>query len=228
MAISTVRQSLMIRFLPENIGFEAITREDLIERHVAPFANRLYNPSPEESTAITCIDCTHLNIEKSTCFKALRQSFCVHKSKHLVKPPMITGFDAYILGIQGPYFSNAANNDGRVLLNKFHRDVNGMRNWSRQRNICALDRGYQEILHVLHLKSIFKFFANRSPTSHISDLSDFLRICRGIINKYYGPIPMPNVNENLVHRMLNEAQEVNVVQTRVEQKNMRRERARWV
>ena len=69
------------------------------------------------------------------CFKALRQSFCVHKKKHLVKPSLIVGPDGYILDIQGPYFSNAANNDARILLNEFHRDVDGMNAWFERQDI---------------------------------------------------------------------------------------------
>lgn len=39
--IATVRQSLMLRFVPENLGLNAITRNDFIERHVTDFANQL-------------------------------------------------------------------------------------------------------------------------------------------------------------------------------------------
>jgi len=46
MAVATVRQSLMQRFVPNNIGFDAITRDDYITRHVTDFANELYNPEP--------------------------------------------------------------------------------------------------------------------------------------------------------------------------------------
>ncbi|XP_011688840.1 PREDICTED: uncharacterized protein LOC105450605 [Wasmannia auropunctata] len=42
MAISKVRKSLIQRFVPSNIGFDAITR-DYIERHVTEFVNELYN-----------------------------------------------------------------------------------------------------------------------------------------------------------------------------------------
>lgn len=146
MAISTVRISLMGRFVNENIGFECITRQEFIENHVTNFSNRLYNPQPDERKAIVYIDCTYLDIEKSMCFKALRQSFCVHKKKHLVKPSMIVGSDGYILDIQGPYFSNAANNDAKILLNEFYRDVDGMNGWFDRQDIFILDRGYRDAI----------------------------------------------------------------------------------
>lgn len=46
LAISTVRHSLMQRFVPTNIGLDAITRGDYVQRHVTDFANELYNPEP--------------------------------------------------------------------------------------------------------------------------------------------------------------------------------------
>jgi len=36
----------MQQFVPENIGFNAITREEYIQRHITPFSNELYNPEP--------------------------------------------------------------------------------------------------------------------------------------------------------------------------------------
>jgi len=111
LAIATVRQSLMQRFTVENIGFRSITRQQYIDRHVDNFSNRLYNPRPLERKAIVYIDCTYLDIEKSSCFRALRLSYCLHKGKHLVKPPVLLAPDGYILDVHGPYFSNAGNND---------------------------------------------------------------------------------------------------------------------
>ncbi|XP_058801453.1 uncharacterized protein LOC131670101 [Phymastichus coffea] len=270
LAISTVRQSLMTRFVDENIGFGSITREEYIERHITPFANRLYNATPEEPTAIVYNDCTYLNIEKSSCFKALRQSFCVHKNRHLLKPAMFVAPDGYILDIQGPYFSNAANNDARILSKEFQMDVDGMQRWFRAQDIFILDRGYRDAIPILtdiglvtlmpplldrnqaqfstedanqariitktrwivearngHLKSLFKFFANVIPTSHIPNLTDFLRIAGAIINKYHRIIMMPDANVELAEQMLNKVNELNLVQARVEVEGLQRRRGRW-
>lgn len=41
MAVSTVRKNLMLRFVPQNIGLGAITRQDYINIHVTEFANAL-------------------------------------------------------------------------------------------------------------------------------------------------------------------------------------------
>lgn len=72
MAIAIVRQSLMMKLVHENIGFQAIIREEFIQRHVTEFSNVLYNADPERQIAMIYEDCTYLDIEKSSCFAALR------------------------------------------------------------------------------------------------------------------------------------------------------------
>ncbi|XP_067205331.1 uncharacterized protein [Linepithema humile] len=107
LAIYTVRQFLMQRFVPTNIGLNAITRGDYIQRHVTDFANELYNPEPHIRRVIAYIDGTYSYIPKSSNFRILRQSFCLHKGRHLLKPVLIVAPDGYILDIQGPYFSDS-------------------------------------------------------------------------------------------------------------------------
>ena len=78
------------------------------------------------------------------CFKALRQSSCVHKGCHALEPAMFVAPNVRILDIQGPYFSNAANSDGIILLSQFELDVNGMLEWLRHSDIFIVDCGYRE------------------------------------------------------------------------------------
>lgn len=70
------------------------------------------NPIPDIPRVIVYIDCTYLDIENSSCFRVDRQS-------------MIFTSDGFIIDIHGPYFSNAVNNNARILLNVLNRDVNG-------------------------------------------------------------------------------------------------------
>lgn len=149
LAISTVRNSLMISFVPQNIGLGAITREQYIDRHVTEFANTLYNPDVANPTVIACIDGTYSFIEKSSNFKALRQSYSLHKGRHLIKPALIVAPDGYILDIHGPYFSDARNNDAAMLRTEFERDAGALRQWLGENAILIVDRGYRDILPLL-------------------------------------------------------------------------------
>ena len=66
--IATARQSLMQHFVPNNIGFDAIMREDYVTRHVTDFANQLYNPEPQIPRVIACIEGTYFYTHKSSNF----------------------------------------------------------------------------------------------------------------------------------------------------------------
>ena len=89
--IAAARLSLMQRFVAHSIGFDAITRQDYIASHATGFANQLNNPESHIFRVIACIDGTYFSTHKSSNFRALRQSFCVHKGRHLVKPVLIQG-----------------------------------------------------------------------------------------------------------------------------------------
>lgn len=183
---------------------------------------------------------------------------------------MLTGSDGYIVDIQRPYFSNAANNDARVMVSELENDLNGMREWLQAGDIFVVDRGYRDAVAVLetmgimvkmpslleqgqrqftteeanasrvvtitrwiieaingHLKNIFKFFAHRISTSHVRNLSDFLRIAGAIINRFKERITLPNRDAAFARAVLEKAEEVNVVQARIEAENLRTRRARW-
>lgn len=142
--ITTVRQSLMKRFVLSNIGFAAITRQQYVERHVTDFANALYNPEPNDRKAVAYIDGTYSKIEKSSNFRILQQSYCVHKGYHLLKPCLIVAPDGYILAILGLYFSDSRNNDAHMLCNDFEHDVSGISNWFLENDIFVVDRGYRD------------------------------------------------------------------------------------
>lgn len=150
LAIATVRQSLMRRFVPTNIGLEAITREQYIERHVTEFSNVLYNPHPENPLVIVVVDGTYSYIPKSSNFQSLRQSFCLHKGRHLVKPALLVAPDGYILEIQGPYFSDSKNNDAAMLQSEFENDMERMQEWFRVNDIFVMDRGYRDATDLLN------------------------------------------------------------------------------
>lgn len=77
MAISVVRRSLMIRFVRENIGLNALTRKQFINRHITDFANALYNADHNIRKTIVVVDGTYSYIEKSGNYKTLQQSYSV-------------------------------------------------------------------------------------------------------------------------------------------------------
>lgn len=150
MAITTVRNSLMERFVPENVGLQSMERQAYIDRHVTDFANHLYNPEPNIPQAITYIDGTYLKVEVSSNFQVARQSYSTHKKYYLLKPALVIAPDGYILDVHGPYFSDTANNDAAMLNNELEKDdQDNIRDWFEVGDICVLDRGYRDVRQVL-------------------------------------------------------------------------------
>ncbi|KAJ8916939.1 hypothetical protein NQ315_013411 [Exocentrus adspersus] len=147
--VACVRTSLLERFVPTNIGLQSITRENFIEQHVTEFANELYNPRPAEPKVIAVIDSTYAYVHKSKSFRVLRQSYCFHKNRHLLKPTLIVAPDGFILMICGPYFSDAGNNDANIIREEFERDANTLREWFQNQDIVLVDRGYRDAVPLL-------------------------------------------------------------------------------
>lgn len=146
--IQTIRELLAAHFVPRFLGVGAITREDFIQQHVPDFHNQLYN-NGEEKVAIIYVDGTYVDIPKSSNFRVLRQSYCLHKHKHLIKPIMLVAPNGYILDVHGPYFSDNPNNDASILIEEFRGNLTGIRDWFQDGDIAIVDRGYRDSLQYL-------------------------------------------------------------------------------
>lgn len=153
--ISLVRHSLMIQFVPESIGFNSITREDFILQHVSPFHNELYNQTPASPKVIVIADASYIDIHKSKNFESLRQSFSLHKSRHLLKPMVIVAPDGFILHIIGPYFSDTRNNDASMITDIFEKNYDGIEDFFEQGDVFLLDRGFRDSIHFLENRGYF-------------------------------------------------------------------------
>lgn len=152
--VSNVRSSLMLRFVPGNLGLEAITRDQCINLHVTEFANYLYNDAPETQRMIAYIDGTYAPTEKNSNHRILRQTFSMHKKDHLLKPVMLVAPDGYIIDIEGPYYADARNNDSSILNQEFTINEELMNLWFQRGDILILDRGYRDSIPLLESKGI--------------------------------------------------------------------------
>ncbi|KAL1488844.1 hypothetical protein ABEB36_014639 [Hypothenemus hampei] len=240
--------------------------------HVTEFANELYSPVPQTSRVIAIIDGTYTYMPKSTNFRVLRQSYSIHKGRHLIKPVLIVAPNGWILNIQGPYFSDHQNNDAAILENEFHHDVDRMRNWFQEDDIIIVDRGYRDAIPLFeelgikwkmpallnrnerqlstedanesrlvtnsrwvvearngHLRSIFKIFQHSVQIQQIPYIGDLYRIAGAVINRYHPIILMDGANIEMAQALLERRRQPNIVQARVEVKNLyTRNAQRWV
>jgi len=88
-------------------------------------------------------------MEKSSNYRTLRQSYSIHKGRHLAKPVLIVAPDGYILAIQGPSFADGSNNDAALLRNELLKSQSDMKQWFAIGDIFLLDRGYRDVIPFL-------------------------------------------------------------------------------
>jgi hypothetical protein len=83
-----VREALMKTFVPLNLGFQHISRNEILADHQTVIATELLTSGPDEIVLIA--DGTYLFCQKSSNNEFQRRTYSNHKHRHLVKPMIIT------------------------------------------------------------------------------------------------------------------------------------------
>jgi hypothetical protein len=144
--IQSVRSVLAARFVSENLGFQHITRSDVIQHHTRQIAKTIFG-NDVDNQAILVLDGTYIYINKSGNFKFQRQSFSLHKGRPLVKPMVIVTTTGHFLSVMGPYL--AKNNDATILTHIMKSNIEDIRNWVQENDIFIVDRGFRDSLDYL-------------------------------------------------------------------------------
>ena len=146
-AVQTVRKLMMKHFVPQNLGFQHISRKDIIDNHTRTLAQSLLADSKDQ--AILVLDGTYIYINKSSNFQFQRRSYSIHKGRSLVKPMVIVSTTGYFVSVLGPYFSDTKNNDASILNQILHQNVEQIKNWIKPNDIFVVDRGFRDSLTLL-------------------------------------------------------------------------------
>ena len=91
--IASVRRDLSRSFVPAFLGFNHITRQEIIDKHTTVFAKTLFGGG--QDVAITIADGTYIYIAKSSNYSFQRRSYSTHKSQSLLKPMHVVAPDGY-------------------------------------------------------------------------------------------------------------------------------------
>lgn len=113
---------MMTQFVPQNMGFDHITRGEVISNHSPIFLRELL-ASGDSNIAILLLDCTYIYIEKSSKYSFQRKSYSVYKGRSLVKPILVVASYGYIIDILGPN-ADGKNNDAAILNKHFSKKEN--------------------------------------------------------------------------------------------------------
>lgn len=170
-AVATARKELNEHFTPYNIGFNHITREEVIDKHTRPLAQELFG-NMNDPSAILVVDGTYIFIEKSNNFKFQRRSFSLHKNRPLVKPMMIVSTTGYIVSVLGPYHADCKNNDSSILKHNIQSNMENINEWLQQDDIMVVDRGFRDsisFLQDLGIKSEMPCFLKKGQKQHTTE-----------------------------------------------------------
>ena len=151
----------MQKFVPENIGFQHISRQEVLDKHTTDLSKKLLTVVPTQLPLVSdCNYCrfsaqvlnivfhfffiaTYLYIQKPSDNEFQRQTFSAHKSRSLVKPMFITATDGYIIDVVGPFLCDSKNNDSSILKHYFWNNLNEILGWIEEDDILVTDRGFR-------------------------------------------------------------------------------------
>lgn len=104
-------------FVPQHLGFDHLSREDVARRNLTVPDNLFGNPDSlrSERKAITICDGTYIYIQKSSNYFFQRKSYSNHKYRNLLKPFLFVCCDGHIIEVSGP--RAATTSDPQVLNN---------------------------------------------------------------------------------------------------------------
>ena len=175
--IKSVRSALISgEFVRENLGFQHITRENVIQDHTRELAKTLFAELPDRQ-AILVLDGTYIYINKSGNFKFQRQSFSLHKGRPLVKPMVIVSTTGYFISVIGPYL--ARNNDAAILNHIMRTNVEDIRGWVQEEDIFIVDRGFRDSISYLEemgIKAEMPAFMARGETQMSTESANTSRL----------------------------------------------------
>ena len=146
-AIHSVRQVLMLKFVPSNLGFSHVSREDVLHKHTRALAQSLL--AENDGQAILVLDGTYIYINKSNNFQFQRRSYSVHKGRPLVKPMIIVSTTGYYVSVLGPYFADAKNNNASILNHIMNNNIEEIKDWVKPSDIFVVDRGFRDSVALL-------------------------------------------------------------------------------
>ncbi|XP_061176014.1 uncharacterized protein LOC133184966 [Saccostrea echinata] len=186
-AIKSGRKALITDFVPQNLGFQHITREAVIENHTRQLARDLFTNSATADPAILVLDGTYVYIQKSSNFAFARRSYSMHKHRPLVKPMMVVTTTGYIISVLGPYLADSKNNDASILKHIILHNTEEMKSWLKEDDVFVVDRGFRDtgdVLEDLGIQMEMPSFIQRGDkqlTTHDSNISRVVTKVRWVV-----------------------------------------------
>lgn len=145
-SLTIARKCLIESFVPQHLGFDHISREDVVRKNLrVPNAIHGNQDVPIfRQKAITICDGTYVYVQHSSNFSFQRKSYSLHKYKNLLKPFLMVSCDGYIIDVLGPY---AANKSDATIMLEILRNEEELFHWFYSPgDVFVLDRGFRDAM----------------------------------------------------------------------------------
>ena len=146
--IYSARKPLVAHFVSRFLGFQHISRREVIEWHTRPLAMELLSDQPDR--AILILDGAYIYCQKSANNVLHRRTYSMHKGRPLLKPLLVVTTTGYIVSCLGQYFADYKNNDAAITKHMIYNNKENITQWSQKGDILVIDRGFRDALDYLH------------------------------------------------------------------------------
>ncbi|CAF1684347.1 unnamed protein product [Rotaria magnacalcarata] len=124
-----LRLTIVKSFVPDNLGFGHVTREDVIGGHTTAITQELMCGGDSTDIPIIIIDGAHLYIQKSRNNEFQRKTFNLYKKGSLLKSMMIVTTTDYIVACIEPFMSDFNNNDAAIMKDIYLLNTDHILSW---------------------------------------------------------------------------------------------------
>lgn len=137
--IAAAREALMLDFVPNNLGFQHLSRQQLVACNTE-MTKSMFCGNDEK--VITIWDGTYLYCDKSHNQHIQKQTFSCQKLRNLVKPMVCVAPDGTYVDIFGPFCATL--NDAKIMEVVFQKHSESIMNVLQEGDIVLVDRGFRD------------------------------------------------------------------------------------
>ncbi|CAF3200987.1 unnamed protein product [Rotaria sp. Silwood2] len=183
--------ALLQSFVPQHLGFQHISRNNIIKNHTRSLAKNLL--ADGKDVAILILDGTYIYCQKSANNVLQRRLFSLHKNRPLLKPMIICATDGYIISAVGPYLSDWYNNDASITKHILLSNKEEIHDWLVEKDIMIVDRGFRDCLDLVNSFGYTTFMPLFLPKSKKFSTSEansnrFVTVLRWVVESVNGRI----------------------------------------
>jgi hypothetical protein len=176
----------MESFVPDNLGYLHITREQALQKQLS-MPGRVLGENADRLALVP--DCTYIYIEKPGDFVLQRKTFSLHKTRNLLKFLIECTTNGYMIDVSGPYFCDASNNDATIM--KHHYTHSDILLFMEEEDFFLKDRGFRDAVQETTANGLTDYMPSLCGRNQVQFTAEEANSSRGVLH-YIKCTPSPN------------------------------------